>query len=426
VATHLPLARAARGAAIPLPAVAQVREKQGRAARWPYRELDIPRLRSDGWRPTPIRELVLKVHQRCNLSCDYCYVYTQADQSWRDRPPVMPDDVWQATVLAFARHVRRHELTDVRVVLHGGEPLLLGPAKLGEMVAQLRAEVPAICRVDVGMQTNGVLLKPATVATLRRHDISVGISVDGTEENHDKHRFTRNGRGTFARVRAALELLNTPENRPSYAGVLCTVAVDTDPIACYEQLLEFEPPVIDFLLPHANWQNPPWGWSATEPHYAQWLMTIFDRWYPGSTVRIRLFEEIISLLIGGGSRSEQVGLSPMGMLVVESDGAIELIDALKSAYPGACATGLDIRRDELDDALNDPGVVARQIGRRALSVQCSQCPISSVCGGGHYAHRYDPASGFLNPSVYCRDMITLIEHVRARVSSDIRKLSSNA
>jgi uncharacterized protein len=421
-ATRRPLTLAARNPAPrPLPGLDQVREVHRHAAPWPYRGLDLAQLRSEGWRPTPVRELVVKVHQRCNLACDYCYVYTQADQSWRDRPAVMSDDVWQATIGALARHVRKHELMNARVVLHGGEPLLLGPAKLGEMVTQLRAQMPAFCALEVGMQTNGVLLKPATVAALRRHGITVGVSVDGTETDHDKHRVTHGGRGTFARVRAALDLLRRPENRASYAGILCTVSPDTDPIACYEQLLEFEPPVIDFLLPHANWQNSPWGWSATEPHYAHWLIAIFDRWYPGSTVRIRLFEELISLLIGGGSRSEYVGLSPMGMLVVESDGAIEQIDALKSAYPGACATGLDIRSHDLDDALDDPGVVARQIGRRALSVQCSHCPVSSVCGGGHYAHRYDPASGFLNPSVYCRDMITLIEHIRTRVSTDIQQ-----
>ena len=32
------------------------------------------------------RQFLLKVHSRCNLACDYCYVYQHADQSWRTRP----------------------------------------------------------------------------------------------------------------------------------------------------------------------------------------------------------------------------------------------------------------------------------------------------------------------------------------------------
>jgi uncharacterized protein len=129
------------------------------------------------------------------------------------------------------------------------------------------------------------------------------------------------------------------------------------------------------------------------------------------------------LLLGGASRSEQVGLSPSGTVVVETDGAIEQVDALKSAYPGACATGLDIRRDELDRALLDPGIVARQIGLDALPDGCLACPVRRVCGGGHYAHRYRAGTGFRNPSVYCADLRLLIDHVRRRVESDIRQLA---
>ena len=60
---------------------ADVRAAHRTAAPWPYTELDVARLRTRGWRPTPVHDVVLKVHQRCNLACDYCYVYTQADQS---------------------------------------------------------------------------------------------------------------------------------------------------------------------------------------------------------------------------------------------------------------------------------------------------------------------------------------------------------
>jgi uncharacterized protein len=208
-----------------------------------------------------------------------------------------------------------------------------------------------------------------------------------------------------------------------YGGILCVVSPDSDPLACYDQLAAFEPPVIDFLLPHANWQRPPErGGAASTPH-AAWLVAVFDRWYDAThAVPIRLFDDIIDLLFGGFSRSEQVGLSPAAVLVVESDGAIEQVDALKTAYDGACATGLDIRHDSLNAALDHPGVVARQIGVRALSAQCRACPIVGVCGGGHYAHRYVPGQGFQNPSVYCEDMKVLIGHVIERIRADVERV----
>ena len=47
---------------------------------WPT-NLDVPGLLKDGWRPVPFRQFIIKIHSRCNLACDYCYVYEMADRS---------------------------------------------------------------------------------------------------------------------------------------------------------------------------------------------------------------------------------------------------------------------------------------------------------------------------------------------------------
>ena len=39
-----------------------------------------------GGATVPLSQFVLKVHSRCDLACDHCYVYEAADQSWRGRP----------------------------------------------------------------------------------------------------------------------------------------------------------------------------------------------------------------------------------------------------------------------------------------------------------------------------------------------------
>ncbi|MBM2617896.1 FxsB family radical SAM/SPASM domain protein [Actinoplanes sp. LDG1-06] len=397
-----------------MPVADDVRAAHRRAAPWPYAELDIAALRAGGHEPVPFRELVLKIHQRCNLACDYCYVYEHADQSWRERPRTMPDEVRDAALDRFAAHARRHRLDRVRIVLHGGEPLLYGADRIAGLVTAAREVFPAGCQVEFGMQTNGVLLTEATVATLVRLGVAVGVSVDGTRADHDRHRRMPNGRGSFTAVERALELLRRPGNRRAYAGLLCTVAAETDPIACYEQLMSFEPPAVDLLLPHANWDNPP------SRAHAGWLIAFFDRWYADrSPTRIRLFDDTINLVLGGASRSEQIGLSPSGVLVVESDGAIEQVDALKSAYPGACATGLNVRTDSFDAALDDPGIVARQIGPLALSDECRACPAMAFCGGGHYVHRYRAGAGFRAPSVYCADLRVFVRHVYDRIRADL-------
>jgi uncharacterized protein len=249
------------------------------------------------------------------------------------------------------------------------------------------------------------------------------VSVDGLPADHDQHRRFRDGRGSHQEVDRALRLLASPRFRSSYAGLLCTVDPGTDPVATYAALLTHEPPTIDFLLPHANWTTPPPRSSRHPTPHGDWLIAVFDRWYgaPRRETRIRLFEEIMNLLLGGSSRSEQVGLSPVAIAVIESDGAIEQVDSLKSTYAGACETGLDVRTDPIDAMLDHPGVVARQLGAAALSDTCAACPVQRICGGGHYAHRYRAGDGFRNPTVYCADLQLLIGHIHRRMSADLSR-----
>src|SRR5690349_19914137 len=164
---------------------------------WPHRLLDIAALRRSGWRPTAIREFVLKVHQRCNLACDYCYVYESADQSWRDRPAVMAPEIWRAAAARIGEHARRHHLDHLRVVLHGGEPLLAGTDRLVRLIGDVRAAWPDGCVLSVGMPTNGVTLDEPKLDALAAAGVRIGVSVDGTPEAHDRHRRFRNGSGSF-------------------------------------------------------------------------------------------------------------------------------------------------------------------------------------------------------------------------------------
>jgi uncharacterized protein len=400
----------------------------GTGLEWPA-TLDVAAARAAGWRPAPFRQFVLKLHRDCNLACAYCYVYQLADQSWRAQPAVMSARTVAAVAARIAEHARAHGLGEVRVVLHGGEPLLAGRDHLAHAVGLLRAAAPDLT-VRVSLQTNGVLLDGDWVRLFRSLGVRVGVSLDGPAEAHDRHRRHADGRGSHAKVLRAVRLLARPENRDVFAGLLATIDLANDPIATYQALLDCEPPTLDLLLPHGTWSAPPPGRdprSAATP-YADWLIAIFDRWYSAPTrpVRLRLFEAIIHLLLGGASASEAVGLTPTSLLVIESDGSIEQTDALKAAYHGAPATGLNVARDAFDRALDHPAIVARQLGLAALAADCLACPIRSVCGGGLYPHRYRAGSGFRNPSVYCPDLYRLITHIRDRVETDIRGLTSTS
>jgi uncharacterized protein len=382
---------------------------------------DVAALLADGWRPVPFREFVVKIHSRCDLSCDYCYVYEMADQSWRDRPKQMSRNTADQTARRLGEHVTGHGLGEITLVLHGGEPLLAGPDLISYLVTAVRDAVRSEVMVRATVQTNGVRLDDRYLALFDRLGVRVGVSLDGAADAQDRHRRFAGGRGSHAAVTAGLRQLAGERYRHLFSGLLCVIDLENDPLDTYAALLQFEPPSVDFLLPHGSWASPPPGRITGSPDtpYADWLIAIFDRWYREPRTAVRLFTEVMRLLLGGTSEVEAVGLAPVSLLVIETDGAIEQVDTLKSAFHGAPQTGLHVARDSFDAALLLPEVAARQAGHRALSVKCQECAIRRVCGGGLYAHRYSPGTGFANPSVYCPDLMRLIKHIRQTMESDI-------
>jgi uncharacterized protein len=393
---------------------------------WPHQLLDVPTLRADGQPAHPFRQYVVKIYSRCNLACDYCYVYEMADQGWQYQPLVMSSRIASATVARIAEHVQSHDIRAVRVVLHGGEPLLAGAGFIEEFAALVRGALPPWASADLLIQTNGTRLDQAMLEVLLRSGIRVGVSIDGDEVATGRHRSYPNGRSSHDAVTEALALLGSARYRTLYAGLLCTISLENDPVETYESLLGHAPPMIDFLLPHGTWSNPPPRRTpdAATP-YADWLLEIFWRWTASARpeTSIRLFDGIISQLLGGPGTTETIGLGPADTIVIDTDGAIRQIDTLSGAYENAADTGLNVLEHSLDAALDHPTTVARQLGLAALSHQCLACRVRDICGGGYYPHRYRAGEGFLNPSVYCRDLLHLITVIREYVTTEVARLT---
>ncbi|MBT2389462.1 FxsB family radical SAM/SPASM domain protein [Streptomyces sp. ISL-1] len=366
----------------------------------------------------PFREIVLKVHSRCDLACDHCYIYEHADQSWLTRPKAISDEAISWTALRLAEHAKSHALPSVSVILHGGEPLLAGPARLRRICEELTGALDGVAELDLRIHTNGLQLSTRYLDLFSEYNVRVGISLDGDRRANDRHRRFADGRTSHPLVLRAVELLRQERYRHLYLGLLCTIDVANDPIAVYDALTELDPPLIDFLLPHATWDAPPARPDGSPTAYADWILAVFDRWQAqGRTVPVRLFESVLSTLGGGPSLTESLGLAPTDLVVVETDGTLEQVDSLKSAYEGAAATGFDVFTNPFDDVAAHPGVRARQLGLAGVSETCRQCPLVRSCGGGLYTHRYSSGNDFDNTSVYCTDLEALIRGIERRTAA---------
>ena len=359
-----------------------------------------------------VSQYVLKVYGQCDLSCDHCYVYENLDQSWRHKPRSIAGATVAQAAARITEHAGLHQLKQVAVVLHGGEPLLLGYDRMRDVLRTLRTVIDPVMRLRLTIHSNGVRLDERFCDLFAAYDVRVGISLDGDRTANDRHRRFAGGRSSYDKVLQALALLRKAEYRHLFAGILCTVDVANDPIAVYEALLAQDPPRLDLLLPHATWDHPPHLPPGEHAPYAAWLRQIHDRWVAdGRPVPIRLFDSLVAAWQGRRSGSEAAGLDPVDLLVIETDGSWEQADSLKIAYDGAPATGFDVFSHSVDEAAAHPGMAGRRAGISGLCPLCRACPLVQACGGGLYAHRYKTGSGFENPSVYCEDLKILIPAV---------------
>ena len=362
-----------------------------------------------------IDTVLLKVASRCNLDCTYCYVYHMGDNGWRDQPKLMPAAV-QAAVVRRLSSLYASQQHPLHVVLHGGEPLLLGPAQMRSLCKRLRSAIPVPCELHV--QTNGVLLTEAFIDVFVEYDVGISISIDGPSALHDQYRVDHRGRGSHDRVRSAINRLTARNDAlPLFSGILAVVDPNSNARSVYNSLKATSAPSIDFLVRDGNHSRLPHGKaSASSIEYGRWLVEALDTYLSDpSPPRVRLFDDMLRLIMGGPSCKEGVGTTDYGILVIETDGTINKNDTLKIAHNGADRfrqTPWSVLSDSLLDLVHSPDYSEYYLQQQPTAPQCRACPELHICGGGMVAHRWSDDRAFDNPSIFCADQLMIISRMR--------------
>jgi uncharacterized protein len=357
-------------------------------------------------------------------------MYNLADQRWRKQPKQMSLDTLKQVVTRIRDHSYLHEVRKVKIGLHGGEPLLVGPDKLETIIDTLQGTLwSAGIDPRITIQTNGLLFNERFGDLLLRKGVTLGVSVDGIPAINDLHRVDHKGRGSSKRLEEKLHLLSQHYHR-IFAGLLCVVNPLSDPTETFDYLASFKPPTINFLLPldHHDRRPPGKEHNLSDAPYGRWLADAFDRWASHPTpMRVLMFNSFINLLNGKQSLTESHGTNPASIAVVETNGDIEAGDALKATDEFATVLGLNVSNNSFDDAYDRVVGQALSEGLGRLPSACQSCDLVKVCGGGDAPTRYSKANGFKNVSVYCLDYAFLIDHIQQRMlvaQASMRQLQS--
>lgn len=354
----------------------------------------------------------MKLNRLCNLSCSYCY-YINSDTE-------APGSKISGDLLFdfFDKYYAYIKASDkpASISFHGGEPLLMGIDFFERAVSH-----PGFTQgyfVPV-VQTNGTKISGAWVDFFKEFKFTVGVSIDGDQENHDRNRKFSGGRGSHAAVMRGIELL---EMGSIPFGVISVVNSNSCGRRTYRALREIPTQNLDILMPMFSHESPI-SLESEISGVKDFMLGFFAEWLKESSkVRVRFFDSMFHRALGYKSEFSGLGAPKENKYVVlETDGFVHhdeelyTVDLRHSDHRAYREHITDLEcfksfEDKVDDWLEKKGAFT-------YSDSCKSCSLFSVCQSGSLINRYSATNGFNNPSVHCLTMYELASHITRLTSS---------
>jgi uncharacterized protein len=369
--------------------------------------------------PTDGLLVILKLPgETCNINCHYCY---------EKRKPYDGHRVLSPEILRRFLHLCGRR--PLRVVLHGGEPLIIGRRRMSTLLEVLRGYEGAL---QLALQTNGTLLDDEWLDFWECSwpSIEISISLDG-DPDANRHRVDYRERPTHKLVAAALQRMAERGRPVGVIAVVTRIALGrahaiVDHMRGFSavralklsQCLDIN--VVSKTYRTANQGalavlNPTGlgipGWGTTPDEYAEFLIEAWHAWRSTGAYRQFLLEPFNSIVRALDGRS--VGFSHFSdrkepfILTLYPDGRIGSSDEF--LMPMSLLGHIDTATSIEPLLAMDTNPELRERMRQLLSV-CATCTHEASCRGGSLADRVRYAAADLDED-YCAYRRRLIYHV---------------
>jgi uncharacterized protein len=350
--------------------------------------------------------LVLKLTERCNLNCSYCYYFNGIDQSFKEKPPTLKKDILEQIIVFLKKGIADFKIKKLGITFHGGEPLLI-PKKIFKLICDRFYEslVPELLEFDLSIQTNGVLIDKEWIEIFEAYKIKVGISLDGPSYYNDIHRVDHKNRGSYDRVKKSINLLQASNYN---FGILSVINPKYDPKILYDHFVnDLGVKGFDFLWPDFT-HDKPLEFDASK--YGKFINEILNCWVKDDNpeIQIRFLDSYLNKFLGSSGLiygQGSGGTNDLHLIVIRSNGEISPTDELMSTDP---KTVTSIHKDVFDTTLKEfftlPIFAELNSAFSNAPDDCKNCCWEKVCGGGGIVNRFSKDRRFNNSSVYCEGL----------------------
>jgi len=367
-------------------------------------------------------DVVLKVAERCNLACPYCYYFYQENELHKTTPALMAEDTVRHVAAFLRRGVQELGIQHLYIGLHGGEPLLQPKKRLDALCRTLRKELSDVTTVHIGMQTNGTRLDKEWVSILAENEVSAGVSLDGPPHIHNASRPDHKGKGSYDATLRGLRLLQegvrAGTNRAT--GILCVA----NPNHSGEEVVKHfvEDLGIDnfnILLPREGYDSEVW---KPQSKWINYFTEIIKYWQTtpkkvGKLVTIQLLSEIMGAMVAE-PRAERLDFrrsTRHHIITISGDGKLSLDDNIIALDKALYDANTTVRNTTLAQFIGGP--LFQQLVQAVDSTpeKCGSCDWYRTCRSGELFNRYQKGSGFNQPSVFCETLDTIHTAIAAIV-----------
>jgi uncharacterized protein len=360
-------------------------------------------------------------------------MFNSADKTYE----AMPKSLSTSNVLTLVGRVEDYyiakNLKEFKIILHGGEPFLWELDRFKAFFERINLSRKKNMNIVVSIQTNLFKINKELLLLLDEHNVKVGVSIDGPQNQHDKFRVTHNGKPTYRKIMDNLSNIIDAGFGHCIGGFL-TVSDPTIPAHDYFEWIKSLPiKNVNVLWPiEFNYNHTPWEYYhlaeeqyLVSPVYGRWFSELFNIWWANDNpaIAIRMFYEIISNMLGSKRHSDSIVNDQLSMCVVNTDGSFEYHDYFRAFKDSAVKTGYNVNTNTFADLENDHIIKMLFSLKDFLPSNCTDCKHKLICGGGFLPGRMENhiADFKTNNSVLCYDYYYLFDTITKALSGSANK-----
>ncbi len=354
-------------------------------------------------------DFVVKISERCNLACPYCYYYFQDfDSSSYARYISLPVVEQLGSFIAEGANQLGFDL--VRIGLHGGEPLLLKKTYFDEICTRLASKLDGHVKFGFGLQTNGTLIDDEWIDLFSKHHVRAGVSIDGPKYHHDKVRPDKRGRGSYDKAARGLALLKRAfdEGRLETVGALCVA----DPnLSAHEIFRHFYEDLdlggFSLLLPRSGWDS---DLGKKQAEWKQYFSEAIDYWLKhlakGDVSYNRILSDVLFAMLSDEAAEMNDWRKSMRhhVITISSEGHLAPDDNLISVDSQYADTGMTIFNSSLQQFMSSPIWLSLINAIDTVPIECIDCEWYRSCRSGELFNRISKSDGLKQRTVFCETM----------------------